>query len=377
MMGQRDLNIFPLYGEYKWAGALEGPLFPSNSLPILVASIGADGGRAGLGLATGQGVTGAAIAGWTGTIASSIVGATSVAYTTGSGGTPVAGQFVQVDVNGAGTVSEVRKITSVVGTANPFTLNLDVALNYAHAGATATKQVQAPFTHSIVQQNLLDSLTLEKEVGGYQSEQYQGCRVAKFSTKIAAGNTEADFTADVIAQGYNILSSPSAVSVVNESPFVFAEATLTLAGTARLELSSISIDIENGLKETYTLAGQHAPQFITPVTRKISGAMTLVFSSLNDATYGYYSRLFNESVGSGGAGYVQPGALSLAFQHPGASGSGLTLSLNRAALKKYADDIKMQDVVMAQLDYEAYLDLGATPINTISGVAVNGVWLPY
>ena len=52
-------------------------------------------------------------------------------------------------------------------------------------------------------------------------------------------------------------------------------------------------------------------------------------------------------------------------------------SLNRAALKKYADDIKMQDVVMANLDYEAYLDLGATPVNTISATAINGVWLPY
>jgi hypothetical protein len=247
-----------------------------------------------------------------------------------------------------------------------------VALNYAHGAATATQQVVAPYTHSIIQQNLLDSLTIEKAVGGFQSEQYAGCRIAKLNTKIAAGNTEADIVADIVAQNVTVLTTPSAVAVTNEAPFVFAEATLTLYGQAIYHVSSVTLDIENGLKETYTLAGQHNVQFLSPVTRKVTGQVILVFSSLNDATYGYFTRLFNQSGGT-----EVPGALTLAFLHPGSGGNSVTLSLNKVGLSKYMDDIKMTDVVLATLDFEAYLDLTASPFKTVGSTVVNGVWLPY
>jgi len=372
MMGQRDLNIFPVYGEYKFAGAVDGPLFPTNSIPLLVASIGADGGRAGItGSGTGQGVTGTATAGFVGTIGSVSSGVTSVTYTVTSGGAPSTGQFIQLDTNVATKTAEVRKITNVTG-GGPYTLTLDVATNYAHGAATAAVQVVAPFSHTVVQQNLLDSLTIEKAVGGFQSEQYAGCRISKFSTKIAAGNTEAEFTADVVAQAVAVLGSPSAVAVTNEAPFSFAEATLTLYGTARLEAKSITFDIENGLKETYTLAGQHNVQYLTPVTRKVVGQMQFVFSSLNDATYGYFNHLINQSTLT-----ETPGALALQYLHPGTGGYGVTLNVNKCALKKLADDIKMEDVVLVTLDYEAYLDLTASPVKTLSATVLDGVWLPY
>jgi hypothetical protein len=371
MMGQRDLNIFPVYGEYKFAGAINGPLFPTNGIPILVASIGADGGRAGVtSSGTGQGVTGVA-GGFTGTIGAISGGATTATYTVGTGGAPTTNQFIQIDANAAGKVAECRKLISVTG-GGPYTITFDSALNYAHGAATAAIQVAAPFSHSIVQQNLLDSLTIEKQVGAYQSEQYAGGRVNKFAVKVAAGNTEAEFTADVLAAAQAILTSPTAVSVVNEAPFVFAEATVTLYGTVRLEVHSVSMDIENGVKETYTLAGQHTPQFLSPITRKVVGQIGLVFSSLNDATYGYYSQMFNQAGGT-----ATPGALSLSFLHPGSGGNGVTLSLNRAALSKYADDLKMTDVVLATLDYEAYLDLTTSPVNTLGATIIDGVWLPY
>jgi hypothetical protein len=374
MMGQRDLNIFPLYGEYKFAGAIDGPLFPSNSIPLLVAAIGADGGRAGITSAsqTGQGVTGSVGNGKNGTLGVLTAGATTATYTLVGGAAPVTGEFYQIEsANAVNKVTEVRKLTNVTG-GGPYTLTFDVAINYNHVAATPCTNVVAPYTHSIVQQNLLDSLTIEKAVGGFQSEQYAGCRIAKFGTKIAAGNTEAEFTADVVAQNWAVLGSPSAVAVTNEAPFTFAEATLALYGTNRLEAKSVSIDIENGLKETYTLAGQHQVQYLTPVTRKVTGQLQFVFSSLNDATYGYFNHLLNQSGGT-----ETPGALSLQFLHPGSGGNGVTISLNKAALKKYQDDIKMEDVVLATVDYEAYLDLTASPVKTLGATVINGVYLPY
>jgi len=373
MMGQRDLNIFPVYGEYKFAGNVEGPLFPTNGIPMLVAAIGADGGRANVtSSGTGVGVTGTAGGGKSGTLGALTAGATGATYTLSGGSAPAIGDFFQIDSNASGKVSEVRKLTNVTG-AGPYTLTFDVAINYNHVAATPAVSVVAPYTHTVVQQNLLDSLTIEKQVGGFQSEQYAGCRVAKYTLKIAAGNTEADFTADVVAQSQAVLGSPTAVAVTNEAPFVFAEATVNLYGQAILQMSSINLDIENGLKETYTLSGQHNPQYITPVTRKITGQSILVFSSLNDATYGYFTRLFNQS-----AGTEVPGALSLAFAHPaGAGAGGVTIALNKCALSKYADDIKMEDVVLATLDFEAYLNLAASPVQTIQATVIDGNWLPW
>lgn len=42
MMGVRDLHVFPMQGEMKFEGAIDGPLFPSNAIPLLVAAIGTD-----------------------------------------------------------------------------------------------------------------------------------------------------------------------------------------------------------------------------------------------------------------------------------------------------------------------------------------------
>ena len=42
MMAVRDRNVFNMYGEAKYQGAVDGPLFPSNAMELLVASIGTD-----------------------------------------------------------------------------------------------------------------------------------------------------------------------------------------------------------------------------------------------------------------------------------------------------------------------------------------------
>jgi len=42
MMGVRDLHVFNMQGEEKFEGAVEGPLFPSNAIQLLVAAIGTD-----------------------------------------------------------------------------------------------------------------------------------------------------------------------------------------------------------------------------------------------------------------------------------------------------------------------------------------------
>lgn len=201
-----------------------------------------------------------------------------------------------------------------------------------------------PYTHTISQANTLASLTIEKNMGGYQSQQYAGCRVNKMSIKAPATNEPFSADYDVMAQSVAILTTPTAVSVSNESPFVFAEGTLTLFSNARADVSSVQVNIENGLKETYTFSGNHGPSFITPVTLHVSGQITLVWSSLNDATYGDFSSLINGTLGS----------LVLNAQHPGGgTAAGFTITMPQVVLSKLGPDIRMTDVIMSNLTFEA------------------------
>lgn len=270
MQGQRDLNIYGVYGEYKVAGAIDGPLFPTNGIPLFVYSIGTD---------------------------------------------------------------------AVTGTV-------------------------APYTHTVSQANQLASFTVEKNVGDSESQQFYGCRVNKYSLKCEASNTEVSATVDVMGQGMQVLDTPTAISVVEEEPFVFAEATLSFLGTTVATVSSIQIDIENGLKETYTLNGTHYLEYLTPVTLHVTGTLDVVFDSFDDPTYGYYTKMLNATTG----------ALQLTLTHP-SNGGSVEINLPEVRLQKIAIAPKMTDVVMETLTFEA--EFSKTSGYTIQGIVTNGVSTAY
>lgn len=222
-----------------------------------------------------------------------------------------------------------------------------------------------PYTHTISQANTLASLTIEKNIGSYQSLQFAGCRVGKLSVKAPVANQPVDVTYDVSGQSVAILTTPTAVTVVNEIPYVFAEATLTLFSNARADVTSVQIDIENGLKETWTYSGQHGPSFITPVTLHVTGTITVAWSSLNDATYGDFTNMQNGTLG----------ALSLVVAHPGSPLHNVTITMPQVVLSKFGNDIKMQDIVMSNLTFEASKSLSSG--YTIQAVVKNAVSTAY
>lgn len=355
VMGVRDKNIFPLYGQAKNTGALDGALFPTNGIELLIASIGADG-------TAGNGVTGSSPASSTTLSAATTVGATSVTVTSATGYT--VGEYVQIDANSSTgpTTAECRKIVTVAST----TLTLDSALKYAHASGAAIAVVSAPFTHTIVQQNVLPSLTIEQNLGGFQSIQFPGTRVNKFDIKGTAGDSEATVTADLIAQSWNILSTPSATTVVNETPFVFSEFALTWDAGTLAQATNISLSIDNALKSTYTFNNTRDLQFLTPVTILANGQFDVVFDSLNDATYGYFTQLQNGI----------DAALSIAFTHP-SSGGSITLNMPTVRLGKDTFENKMEDVIMEQITFEAHRSLVGSGSPTINATIVNDVYLSY
>lgn len=442
MMGVRDLNIFPLYGEQKNTGSISGPLFPTNGILALVAAVGFDIAQSGSKPTTTK----------HGTLAAADSKATSLMYTAVDGGAPVEGEYIQVGP-AAGTFGTlqtpnptgalfVSRITGVTG-GGPYSLTV-APIPKAVPSSSVAQVCIAPFYHNIAEANTLSSLTIEKNLGGYESLQFIGCRVGKYNIKCEAANTEASFSADVqgktvvpmthttnvihttalatplvqgksytkitvltsvtceagtwvtLQTGTNIQhvcisvasettvtlhvygfvanadykattttvtnASPSPISVVNELPFIFAEAVLTTYGNVVDQVSNVSITIDNGLKATWTQNQQHSLQFLTAVTRHISGQLDLVFTSLDTPTWGYWNKMTNEVTAS----------LTYQFQHPFTPQYGIVIKLTKINLAKYADSVKLETIIMTTLNFEADYDLAATPPNTISVVIANG-----
>lgn len=357
MQGQRDEQIWGLYGEYKHAGAISGPVFPVNGIPLFFGAIGVDGGAANAPL--GNGITGTGSTSPTTLNGATIVGATQVTVTSAAG--YATGNIIQIDVNLAGaTSSECRKITTI----STNTLTLDSPLNFAHANGVAVKIVTAPFTHNALPSNALSSFTIEKNVGGFESLQYAGCRVNKYDFKTEAGNKEASFTADVLAAAEAIMTTPTAISVDSTQPFVFAEYTLSLFGTNVLQASKFGVALDNGIKATYTYAQQHGPSFLTPITRKVEATASVVWSSFDDATYGYFTKMINGT----------QGAVTFSMAHP-ANGGSVAITLPQVRIKKQTEDIKIGDTIISNLSFAAELQLSSS--QSITGQVLNSAYLPY
>jgi hypothetical protein len=352
MFGQRDVNTFPLFGQYKNSGGLAAPLFPTNGALFIPGAIGPDA-------QAGYGVLGSAGSGSTTTSGTLTAGTTTVNVTSAAGFSN--NQVIQIDVNNTSTptTAECRKITNIVSN----TLTIDSALSYNHASGVAVVGVVAPYTHAIQQANQLSSFTIEKNLGSWESLQFAGARVGKLSIAAAATDSEATMSVDAVAKSVAVLSTPSAITITNESPFVFAEATVSLFGQTVAQASSFSLDIDNGLKPTYTMNSTHNLNFLTPVTRHVSGKIDVVFTSLDDATWGYFNQMVAGTSGS----------LSFTLAHP-ASGGSVVFSMPKVLLKKAADAVKFEDVIMTSLEYEVFLNL--TTLQTISATVVNQSYLP-
>jgi Phage tail tube protein len=351
MFGHRDANSFALNGQYKNAGTLAGPLWPTNAASLIPGAIGPDA-------QPGYGVVGTAGTGSTTLSGGVSAGATSITVAAATGFTT--GQVIQLDVNNTATptTAECRKIT-VSGT----TFTLDKPLTYAHLTGVAVAGVIAPFTHSIQQAVALSSYTVEKCLGGPsvyggQSILFAGSRVNKLSLNVTATDAEAALSADMVAQSAAVLDSPTTVSVINEMPYVFAEGTLSLFGQTVAQASGFTMDIDNKLISTYTFNQSHNLQFLTPGMLEVSGKIDLVWQSFDDSTWGYWTQALN-----GGHG-----VLTFTLAHP-TNGGTVTFSCPNVYIKTAVEDPKPEDIVMESLNYLAFLNLATN--NTLSATVID------
>jgi hypothetical protein len=359
MMNVRETDVFALYGQEKLAGPVDGPLFPVNGIHMFVGAIGTDNSQSGT-----------AGSSKTGTVAAAAKGATSLTYTTTAGSAPLANEYIQVGpvlttyglsaipFSGGPAGTQVVKITSVAGTTSPYTLTVP-ALQFkvdttGNGGAGLVAQnVVAPFYHNINPANVLNSYTFEKNLGGKQSEQYAGCQIDSYNLKCPTTNSEVSFSAAVMGLAIATLTSPTAVAVDSGVPFVFAEGSLSFQGNVMTTATNVEIDIQNTVKDTYTVGTSHLPTYLTATTRKFSAKCTAVFSSLTDTAWGYFTQAF-PSIAPSNVPVV--GALSLTLTHP--SGGGIIgINFPQVNIEKIGDDVKVGDVITQSLDLTPSYDI--------------------
>lgn len=352
MFGHRDLNTYPLYGQYKNSGSVTGSVFPTNGALLIPGAIGPDA-------QAGYGVTGSSPANSTTTTSAVAANATVIPVTSATGYTVNA--ILQIDVNNTGTptTAECRKIQSISGT----NITLATPLTYAHASGVTVTTVSAPYTHSCQQANAIPSYTIEKNLGGFESLQFAGSRVNKLSMTATTGDAEAQMTADFVAQSVAVLDSPTAISVVAESPFVFPEGSVSLFGQSVAQATSFQIDIENALESTYTFNQSHNLNFLTPTTLHVSGKVDVVWQSFDDSTWGYFAKMLSAGAGS----------LTLGLTHAANAGS-VSVTASNVLLKGVPDDLKMDAIITSSLEWEGFMNWSTN--TTVSATVVNSSYLP-
>ena len=134
---------------------------------------------------------------------------------------------------------------------------------------------------------------------------------------------------------------------------VLAEGSLSFQGNVMTTATNVEIDVQNTVKDTYTVGTSHLPTYLTATTRKFSAKCTAVFTSLDDAAWGYFKQAF-PSVATSGTPTV--GALSLTLTHP--SGGGITgINFPQVNIEKIGDDVKVGDVITQSLDLTPSYDI--------------------
>jgi hypothetical protein len=359
IVGQRDQNVFPLYGQFKNAGSLDMALMPTNAAAIIPGTLGADA-------AIGFGITGASPTTANTLNGGTTAGASTVTLTSATGYT--VGTFIQVDVNLANTTtSEVRKITVVAANV----LTLDAPLVYGHLSGAATAKVVAPFTHSITQTNFsLPSFTIEKNLGGFEALQFAGARFSKLDLKCQATNSEVTVSADVMAKSATVMTTPTTPVLNNEMPYQFAECAVSLFGNAVNQASTAELTLSNTLKDTYTMNSSHNLNFLSPVARVVNLKSDIVFTSLDDPTWGYFTLMQNQALSTQAAG-----AFNLSITHPNNAGAW-TFTCPTCYIKSYSDSIKIDDIIISSVAMDAALNVSTNVTMTASLVSPS-VYLAY
>lgn len=214
------------------------------------------------------------------TSAPTVVGATSLTVTSGTGF--ATSQNVQV---AAGATAETVKLTNVSGTTLTFANN---PLRFAHSTAAAVHTVTGPYTHNFAALNsgsgqppthtATDYTTLTPTVG---ARAYPSLCVAQLDF---TGNSEQLFTAKVTGNSW--VSAPAGQTPTNTTNFVVPmpnwRSTVTVGGVQVFNVSEWQLTIKRQLQVYWTNQGFQNPYIIARGPLDVTGSLS--YSVAQDET---------------------------------------------------------------------------------------------
>ena len=359
IVGQPDEFIFGLYGQEKDGGAIDAPIFPTNGIAMLAYALGG-----------ADIVTGSSPGPYTHTIGErgtgqppsmtveKIIGGKQSLIFPGS-------KVAKYTLKGQATDTEASAAIDMMSQSFQIGTSPGVSTTIA-VGSNAAILPQATIHVASTTGAPTDGLAYIVTTAGTEIVQYTGVSGGNTLTGCTGG------TGTMSTGGAVLFSSTMGVpSYVNEEPFVFAEFILDWKGAQISQAGNFTIEIDTGVKPTYTFNGSHEAQFITATKIGAKGSFDVVWDALNDADglgYDFFSQIQEMANGA------SPASLSFALTHP-ATGYGITLSMPNVFLAKSQHPVKLGDVVMETIEFTAARPPGAS--YTIQAVIVNGTSSAY
>jgi len=262
--------------------------------------------------------------------------------------------YIQVDV---GVLSEVRKIVAV----SSGNFWVDYPFLFEHAHGVACNEVEAPFTHTIVEAVELDSVSWQvKNRDSSETatndwiRRYFGGKIGQATLTAEEGGTlrmswesapfidmnhnQYDDTARTIVNKWDGSNLAATVEYPTTNPYYFSQGSITMFGVEFARITNFTININNNLEPRYFIrddGSERTPSDIYEGRREYSMTATIVLPdtvSATDTTRTIFKELLSEGdYGSGMAGFD----IDLVFTR----GTNDTITINIPGDTQETDDV--------------------------------------
>jgi hypothetical protein len=142
-----------------------------------------------------------------------------------------------------------------------------------------------PYTHTLTPgalngKSLSIEIAREFSTGTVTSHLFEGCKIIKWGISCEV-NQWAKLKLDVVGEEATISQSPSSVTYpTGWSPFTFVHGTVTTIGGTSYDLSSFSIDVDNGLQvDRFFLGANRQKEPLEAKLREIKGSLTTPYAN--------------------------------------------------------------------------------------------------
>lgn len=174
---------------------------------------------------------------------------------------------------------------TISGTIETELWNKDVATLFKHMFGVVNTAGVGPFTHTFTPGDLIGkSMTIQAGKpavnGTVHPFTWAGCKVGSWTLTAEVGSI-ASLSLDIMGMTETTATALASASyAATLSPFVFTEASLTIAGGAVNTVRSVELTGDNGLTDRFRLGSATSLEYLENAFREFTGTVTTDFESL-------------------------------------------------------------------------------------------------